>query len=131
MLTDAAIKALKAQEKPYKKADREGLYLLVRPNGSKLWQQSYRFAGKLLAGINHGKGVLTTPEGFKVDGEIKDGKTIGEAHAFYKDKAGDLGEFNRETMEKPFTETAFKLKVGEISDVVETKFGFHIIKRTK
>ena len=46
MLTDATIKAMKAQEKPYKKADREGLYVLVRPNGSKLWQQSYRFAGK-------------------------------------------------------------------------------------
>ena len=54
MLTDAAIKALKAQEKPYKKSDREGLYLLVRPNGSKLWQQSYRFAGKQKV-LSHGK----------------------------------------------------------------------------
>ncbi|MCP4333646.1 MAG: integrase arm-type DNA-binding domain-containing protein [Gammaproteobacteria bacterium] len=54
MLTDATIKAMKAQEKPYKKADREGLYLLVRPNGSKLWQQSYRFAGKQKV-LSHGK----------------------------------------------------------------------------
>ncbi len=48
-----------------------------------------------------------------------------------KDKGGDLGEFNRDLMAKPFTEVAFKLKVGEISGVVETEFGFHIILRTK
>ena len=32
--------------KDYKLTDGEGLYLLVRPNGSKLWRFKYRFAGK-------------------------------------------------------------------------------------
>lgn len=40
------IKGFLPTQKPYKKADAGGLYLLVKPNGSKLWHFKYRFGGK-------------------------------------------------------------------------------------
>jgi peptidyl-prolyl cis-trans isomerase D len=70
----------------------------------------------------------------KVLDEAKAGKDFAELARKYSDdpgsaaKGGDLGYFPRGTMVKPFEQAAFSLKPGELSGIVESPFGFHIIK---
>ena len=45
-------------------------------------------------------------------------------------KGGDLGEFSRGDLVPEFEQAAFRLRVGEISGVVKTSLGYHLIKRT-
>jgi peptidyl-prolyl cis-trans isomerase SurA len=68
-----------------------------------------------------------------IDLKAKQGEDFALLAQTYSDDAsagsgGDLGWFNRGDMVPEFEAAAFALRPGEVSDVVETQFGFHIIK---
>jgi len=67
--------------------------------------------------------------------QIKDGADFAELAKIHSicpmaPQGGDLGFFPRGEMDPAFENIAFELGIGQISDVVETKYGFHIIKAT-
>jgi peptidyl-prolyl cis-trans isomerase C len=68
--------------------------------------------------------------------QVRDGKDFAELAKQYSEdpgsapSGGDLNFFQKGQMVAPFDQAAFTLKVGDVSDLVETNFGFHIIKVT-
>jgi peptidyl-prolyl cis-trans isomerase C len=69
----------------------------------------------------------------KIKKRIKRGESFSAlANKFSDDpngkNGGELGYFDRDKMVEPFSKAAFSLAVNEVSDVLETEYGFHLIK---
>ncbi len=79
--------------------------------------------------------VKKQSEALAIQERLKQGEKFGElAKELSIDSGsakrdGNLGYFGRGAMVKPFEEAAFKLQIGEVSDLVKSEFGYHIIKR--
>lgn len=78
--------------------------------------------------------VKTKEEADSILKELKEGKdfaALAQKHSLdpqSKPKGGYLGPFSHGVMDPAFEKGAFETKVGEISDVIKSNFGFHIIK---
>ena len=78
--------------------------------------------------------ALITIQGLK--SRVAKGENFATLAQDYSDcpsraKGGDLGFFARKQMVSPFSKAAFDLAPGETSDVVETRFGYHLIRVTE
>lgn len=92
-------------------------------------------------GAERSSATRTKEEALQLIESLKDSIDSGElvfedAARSYSDcpssqEGGDLGPFSRHIMTPAFEEAAFGIGIGDISDVVETPFGYHLIKRTE
>jgi peptidyl-prolyl cis-trans isomerase SurA len=97
-------------------------------------------ASHILVNFNNPEGQVDTAYAkAKIDTvmqKLKAGEDFAKLAEEYSDdtgskkKGGDLGYFGRRQMVKEFDQAAFNLKPGEISNIVRTNFGYHIIKLT-
>lgn len=77
--------------------------------------------------------VPTIEEAQSIRAEIEGGRSFEDAASEYgtdgtKATGGDLGYFTSGMMVQPFEEAAFALEVGQLSEPIQTQFGYHLIK---
>ena len=77
--------------------------------------EKFSEAQEVLQALKNGADFAKTAEAKSIDGS--------------KRRGGDLGWFGRGAMVKPFEQAAFALEKGQISEIVKSEFGYHIIKR--
>lgn len=77
--------------------------------------RAYQLAESLQVALRHGADFAAVAKRFSSDSASRE-------------QGGELGWFRRGVMFKQFEDAAFRLRPGEISDVVETPFGFHVIR---
>lgn len=79
--------------------------------------------------------VETKEEAEKIREEILSGKKFEDVAAMVSmcpsgANGGDLGYFGKGMMVKPFEDACFSMKVGDLSQPIETQFGWHLIELT-
>jgi peptidyl-prolyl cis-trans isomerase SurA len=135
---DAAYNTLKGQVYPFVVRTKYGFHI-IKVTDKKERVPQIR-ASHILVAFNNGKGVPDTAYAkAKLDTvlkALKSGEEFGKVAMQYSDdtgskqQGGDLNFFERRMMVREFDEAAFNLSVGQVSDVVKTNFGYHIIKVT-
>ncbi len=106
-------------------------------NTAKFQNDEQRHASHILIGIGGGTNKDKAAAKEKAAGILaelkKNPKIFAELAKKYSQdpsgaKGGDLGTFGRGAMVKPFDDAVFSMKVGQMSDLVESEFGYHIIR---
>uniref|UniRef100_A0A336MHP2 Peptidyl-prolyl cis-trans isomerase n=1 Tax=Culicoides sonorensis TaxID=179676 RepID=A0A336MHP2_CULSO len=105
-------------------------HLLVKHKGSRR-PASHRQEGPITRTKEEAQKLLDEYRE-QIDGDPEKFAALAEKYSDCSSakRGGDLGMFGRNTMQKPFEDAAFALKVGEMSDTVDTDSGLHIILRT-
>lgn len=88
----------------------------TRVRASHILVKKKKEAQKIMDKIKSGEDFAALAKEYSIDGSAQNG--------------GDLDYFPKGKMVKPFEDAAFALEIGEVSDIVETDYGFHIIKLT-
>jgi len=88
---------------------------------------------KVEAGATDAQKAEARKKIMSVQQKVKNGEDFATLAKTYSEgpsapNGGDLGYFRRGQMVKPFEDAAFSLKINETSDIVETQFGYHLIK---
>lgn len=130
-LTEEQIKALPGAEylRPEKAEKVRASHILVKHSGSRRpssWKE---------ANITRSKEeAIAVLEGYnaEIGGSAEKFASLARKHSDCSshDHDGDLGSFGPGQMQKPFEDAAFSLRVGEISGIVDSQSGVHLILRT-
>ena len=117
--TDAQMKEFWEQnraQQPKRPATVTFRQIVIKPQpDSASKARAYQRAESLLVELRHGADFASVAKRFSAD-------------TASREQGGELGWFRRGVMFKEFEDVAFRLRPGEISNVVETPFGYHIIK---
>lgn len=122
---------------PHVSVPEEEVLRYYEENIKVFWEPEKIRASHVLAGVedpsDDGQKKQALRKIKEVEKKLKKGEEFEALAREYSDcpsstQGGDLGFFRREQMLKPFSDAVFALEEGGISGIVETKFGYHIIK---